>query len=104
VDRGEAFAFGDDVHRPQPGERQLEEELPQPELTEHREGRRMDGVAAEVAEEVGMLLQHRDPAPGAREQVTEHHPGGTAARDDALALELDHPLILPWWSLGGSRG
>ena len=41
-------------------------------------------VAAEIAEEVGMLLQHDDVDPGARQQKAEHEPARAAA-DDATA-------------------
>ena len=36
----------------------------------------MDGVAAEVAQEVGVLLQHDHIDAGTGEQEAEHHPGG----------------------------
>jgi hypothetical protein len=39
----------------------------------------MDGVAAKVAEEVIVLFQHCDRDPGARQQVTQHDAGGSAA-------------------------
>ena len=45
----------------------------------------MDRVAAEVAKEIGVLLQHDDVEAGAREQVAEHDAGRPAARDAALA-------------------
>ena len=44
----------------------------------------MDGVAAEIAQEIGVLLQHDDVDAGAREQKAEHHAGRPAA-DDAAA-------------------
>ena len=44
----------------------------------------MDGVAAEVAQEIGVLLQHDDVDACAREQEAEHHPRGAAAGDAAL--------------------
>ena len=43
----------------------------------------MDGVAGEVAQEVGVLLQHQDVDARAREQEGEHHAGRPAARDAA---------------------
>ena len=54
--------------------RQLEELVEQTELAHHVEGRGMDGVAAEVAQEVAMLLEHDDVDAGAREQEAEHEP------------------------------
>ena len=44
----------------------------------------MNRVAAEIAEEVGVLLQHDHVDAGAREQKSQHHPGGAAAGDAAL--------------------
>jgi hypothetical protein len=45
----------------------------------------MDRVAAEVAEEIGVLLQHDHVDAGARQQKARHHPGRAAARDHAGA-------------------
>jgi hypothetical protein len=42
------------------------------------------GVAAKVAEEVGVLFKDKRIDPCASEQVAEHHAGGAAA-DDAAA-------------------
>jgi hypothetical protein len=49
----------------------------------------MDRVAAEVAEEVGVLLQHHDIDAGASEQKPEHHPGRPAAGDGAARGDFD---------------
>jgi hypothetical protein len=46
----------------------------------------MDGVAAEIAQEVGVLLQHDDADAGAREEQAEHHPRRPAAGDAAGGL------------------
>ena len=46
----------------------------------------MDRVAAEIAEEIGVLLQHHYAHARAREQETEHHPGRAAAGDAALVV------------------
>ena len=62
--------------------RQFQEAVDQPELVHHLQRRGMHGVAAKIAEEVGVLLQHHDIDAGASEQVTEHH-AGRAAADDA---------------------
>ena len=43
----------------------------------------MDGVAAEVAQEVAVLLQHHGPHPGARQQEAQHHARRPAAHDAA---------------------
>jgi hypothetical protein len=47
----------------------------------------MDGVAAEIAEEVGVLLQHDRVDAGARQQEAGHHSGGPAANDDTSAAQ-----------------
>jgi hypothetical protein len=44
----------------------------------------MDRVAAEVAQEVVVLLQHRHAHASARQQVAEHQAGRAAAGDAAL--------------------
>ena len=59
--------------------RQCGEALPQTELVEKPEGRGMHCVAAEVAQEVGVLLQHGDLDAGSGQQQSEHHAGGAAA-------------------------
>ena len=64
--------------------RQLEELVEQAELAHDLEGRGMNGVAAEIAQEIGVLLEHDDVDAGAREQEAEHHPARSAA-DDAAA-------------------
>ena len=72
------------VHVVDLGMRQLEELVEQAELAHQLEGRGMNGVAAEVAQEVAVLLQHDDVDAGARQQKTEHHPGRPAAGNAAL--------------------
>jgi hypothetical protein len=37
----------------------------------------MDGVAAEVAQEVGVFLQNQDLNSGPRQQKPQHHSGGS---------------------------
>ena len=69
---------GDFVMRP------FQELVDQPELAQQFEGRGMDGVAAEIAQEVGVLLQHLHLAPGPREQQPRHHPRGPTADDDEI--------------------
>src|SRR3954471_12860121 len=66
------------------GVRQLQKIVDQPELVENLERRRVDGVTAEVAKEIGVLLEDRNVDPGARQEVAEHHAGGSAAGDDAV--------------------
>ena len=74
------------VHLLQPLMRQFQESVDQPEFVHHLQGRGMHGVAAEIAEEIGMLLQHHDVDPGAAQEISEHHAGGTAADDAAADL------------------
>ena len=68
--------------------RPLEEVVEQPELIHDLERRGMDGVAAEVAEEIGVLLQHDDLDAGAGEQEAEHHAGRSAAGDATACGEV----------------
>ena len=74
--------------------RQLEELIQQAELVHDLERRGMNGVAAEIAQEVGMLLQHDDVDAGARQQEAEHHAGGAAAGDAARVR-----MTAPWHHL-----
>ena len=64
--------------------RQLQELVDQAEFEHQLERRGMNRVAAEIAEEIGVLLQHHDMNARARQQESEHHPGGAAAGDAAL--------------------
>ena len=67
--------------------RQLEELVEQPELVHQLQRRGMDGVAAKVAQEIRVLLEHDDIDAGAREQEAEHHPGRSAAGDAASGAD-----------------
>ena len=62
---------------------------------EELEGGGVDGVAAEVAEEVGVLFEDGDVDAGAGEEEAEHDAGGAAADDAAGGLS--------WWAAGCSR-
>ena len=66
--------------------RQLEKLLQQAKLVHQLQRRGMDGVAAEIAQEISVLLQHDDIDAGARQQQTQHHAGRTAANDAACRL------------------
>src|SRR5262249_48013971 len=66
------------------GVRQLEEIVEQFKLVHQLQGRWMDGVAAEVAQKVSVLLEHDDIDAGARQKIAEHQPAG-AATDNAAA-------------------
>jgi len=50
----------------------------------HRGG--VDGVPAEVAQEIGVLFQHAHANAGARQQQAQHQPGWPAAGDRALTI------------------
>ncbi len=84
-----------------PPVRQLQELLQQAKLVDDFERGRMDGVAAEVAQEVGVLLQHHDVDAGARQQQPQHHAGGTAAGDAARGGDLVHRTPVLSWSFRG---
>ncbi len=67
--------------------RSFKEAVEQAELVHHFEGRGMNRIAAEVAQEIRVLLQHHDVDAGASEQQAEHHPGRPAASDAAAGTE-----------------
>src|SRR5438067_13657011 len=67
--------------------RALEKFFQQSQLIEQFEGGRMDGVAAEVAQKIGMLLEHADIDASAGEKEAHHHTGGTATGDAAAGLD-----------------
>ncbi len=47
----------------------------------------MNGIAAEVAEEVGVFFENDDIDAGAGELIGEHHAGGASADDAAAGFE-----------------
>ena len=65
-----------------------EERVEQPKLVHHLHGGRMHGVAAKVAQEVAVLLQHHHIDAGAREQEAQHHAGRPAAGDAAASGDV----------------
>ena len=73
--------------------RQFQESVDQSEFVHHLQRGGMHGVAAKIAEEVGMLLEHHDVDAGASEQVTEHHAGRPAADDAATCFHRSLPRI-----------
>jgi hypothetical protein len=64
--------------------RMHQELVEQSKLVHHFEGGGMDRVAAEVAQEVRVLLQDHDMDAHARQQEAEHHAGRPTANDAAL--------------------
>ena len=77
--------------------RNLQEVIDQAQFIHHLQGRGMDGIAAEIPEEVGVLLQHNRLDAGATQQIPQHHAGRTAA-DDAAACAATR-----WLFRGGTR-
>ena len=74
--------------------RAFEEGVENAELVHDLERGGMDGVAAKVAQEIGVLLQHHDVDAGAGQQEAEHHAGRTAAGNGAgrgYLLRHDYP-------------
>src|SRR5437762_2320843 len=63
--------------------RRLQHVAGEAQLVEQFECRWMDGVAADIAKEVAVLLENDDVDAGAGEQETEDGPGGATARDCA---------------------
>ena len=63
--------------------RQFNKFFEQSELVHQFEGGGMDGVAPEIAKEIGVFFQYRDIDTRAREQVAGHYSGRTAADDHA---------------------
>ena len=60
-----------------------EEGVEQAELVHELEGGGMDGIAAEVAEEVLVFFEHGDAVAVAGEKEAEHHAGRASAYDAA---------------------
>jgi hypothetical protein len=59
--------------------------IQQPELMHHLQCKGMDGVPAEIAEEIGMLLEHDDRHSDAGQHQAKHHPGRSSADDATLS-------------------
>ena len=62
----------------------------------------MDGVAAEVPEEVGVLLENQHVDAGARQEQAEHHPGRPAADDAARSAAHAHGAFVQMMDLPAS--
>ena len=58
------------------------------ELGHEIEGGRVNGIAAKIAIEIGMLLEDSDVDAGAGEEITGHDAGGPAADDKAAFLNV----------------
>src|SRR5690242_6289293 len=77
-------------HLPHRRVRDFEELIEEAELVHQLERRGMHGVAAEVAQEILMLLQQHNTDACAREKKSEHHPGGAAADHAAGRFDFGH--------------
>jgi len=86
VGQGEVAGVGGDLHDRRLAVGQAEQLPGQPELVEQPQGRGMQRVAAEVAQEVGVLLEHQHLDPGPGQQQPEHGPGRPAPGDAAADL------------------
>ena len=83
-----------------------EEFVEEAQLVEEFERRGVDGVAAEVAEEVLVLFEDGDVDALAGEEEAEHHAGGTSANDAARGLGgsrhgMTFNLIAAWGQIIG---
>src|SRR5687767_9844618 len=63
---------------------QLKKPVEQTEFMHHLHGRGMNGIAAKIAQKVGMLFQYDDRAAGTRQQQCEHQAGRPASDDAAV--------------------
>jgi hypothetical protein len=70
--------------------RKGEQPLGESQLVHDFQRRGMHGVAAEIAQKIGVLLAHDNVNAGTGEEITEHHTGRAAARDCALGPKLLH--------------
>jgi hypothetical protein len=66
--------------------RALEEFFEEAEFVHQLQSGRMDGVAAKVAEEIGVFFEDEDFDAGTGEEETEHHAGGSASDYAATGL------------------
>src|SRR5262249_26124286 len=66
--------------------RKLQESVDQAEFVHHLQCRGVHGVTAEIAEEIGMLLQHYCLDARAPKQIAQHHTGRATANDAATGF------------------
>src|SRR5258706_2408780 len=60
---------------------QFQEFIQQPKLVHHLHSGGVDGVAAKIAQEIGMFLEDHHINAGARQQEAEHHAGRPSTSD-----------------------
>lgn len=73
--------------------RQLQKFFQEIQLVQHFEGRRVDRVAPEVAQKIGVLFENDDFDSRAREQKPQHHSRRTTARDAARRFKHISDLV-----------
>src|SRR5690349_8591561 len=75
----------------------LQKIVEQPQLAHDLKCRGVDRIATEVAQEIGMLIEHENRDPGSREQKAQHHTGGAPAGDAAANrnLRIRHDISPP---------
>ena len=61
--------------------RPLQKSFEQAELVHYFECRRMNRIAAKIAQKIAMLLQHNHIDARSRQKITGHHSSGTSAND-----------------------
>ena len=79
-----------------------EEVFEDAELVHELEGGGVDGVAAEVAEEILVLFEDGDVVAVAGEEVAKHHAGGATAYDAATGLCVRGDGSRHRWSEGSN--
>jgi hypothetical protein len=74
--------------------RMFQECFEKPEFRHHVERRRMDRVAAKVAQKIRVFLEQNGPDTRARKKQSGHHSGRTASHDATPGLRFPHPVVL----------
>src|ERR1700738_2305605 len=74
-----------------------QELVKQSELVHDLEGRGMDRIPPEIAQEIGMFFENENRDPGSGEQEAEHHPRGAPTGDAAANrnLGIHHDILRP---------
>src|SRR5580692_9044013 len=77
--------------------RALQKLVEQPQLVHDLEGRGVDRIPPEIAQEVGMLFENQNRDPGSGKKEAEHHTRRSAACDAAADrnLGIHHDPLSP---------
>src|SRR5438128_799338 len=77
--------------------RSLQKLVEQPQLAHDLEGRGVDRIPPEIAQEISMFFENENREPGSGEQEAEHHTGGAPACDAAADrnLGIHHDTLPP---------